>query len=298
MGVIGVTEAMSGTVASSANEPTLSAWRPLRVELATTLVDARLQLHHAAQLATALGISYLPKKADDSHTNLAWVDALSALVSNPVPATDTVRVGVSLAPFALLILVNDAPRANLSLDGRTIAEAAEWVRDHLRAVGLDATKYTLAKHYTIPEHAVDRGAAFDASNADAFGQLAAWYSDASIILEEFVARMPRADPVRCWPHHFDIATVIALGSEKTVNLGMEPGDIYYNEPYYYASTFPRLRAELARPPLAGNGDWHTHEWIGAVLPATRLGQSQQRGQIEAFVDSALTATTELLAANP
>jgi hypothetical protein len=260
------------------------------------LVDARLQLHHAAQLATALGISYLPKKADDSHTNLAWIDALSALVSNAVATSDAIRVGVSATPFGLVILVNDGPRAHLSLDGRTIAEAAEWIREHLAMVGLDATTYTLAKHYTIPDHGVDHGARFDASNADAFAQLGAWYADASIVLEEFVARMPHADAVRCWPHHFDIATVIELAPGKTVSLGMEPGDVYYNEPYYYASAFPRLRAERARPPLAGNGHWHTHEWVGAVLPASRLGASEQRGQIEAFVDSALTATTELLAA--
>jgi hypothetical protein len=291
----GAMKATSGTVVSNPSQPTVAAWRALRMESAHSLVDARLQLHHAAQLATALGISYLPKKPDDSHTNLEWIDALSALVSNPVSATNTIRVGVSASPFALIVLVNDGPRANLSLDGRTIQEAADWVRQHLATYGLDATKYTLAKHYTIPTHAVDSGARFDASNADAFDQLSAWYGDASIILEEFVARMPHAATVRCWPHHFDIATLIQFAEGKTVSLGMEPGDVYYDQPYYYASTYPRPRADLARPPLAGSGRWHTHEWIGAVLPASAVGNDQQRAQIEAFIDSALTATMELLA---
>lgn len=286
---------MSGTAASSGNDASMGAWRPLRTEAAASLVDTRLQLHHAAQLATALGISYLPKQADDSHTNLMWLDALSALVSNAVPGNDEIRLGVSLAQFALVLLVNDGPRANLALDGRTITEAVDWIREHLATFGLDPARYTLAKHYTIPEHAVDSGAPFNASNAEQFDQLAAWYSDASIVLEEFVARMPHAAPVRCWPHHFDIATVIEFAPGKTVSLGMEPGDVYYNEPYYYASAYPRPRSDLARPPLAGDGCWHTHEWIGAVLRASDIGPSEQRGQIEAFVDSALTATTELLA---
>jgi hypothetical protein len=291
----GAMKATSGTAVSDRSQPIGTAWRTLRTESAHSLVDARLQFHHAAQLATALGISYLPKKADDSHTNLEWIDALSALASNPVSAHDAIRVGVSASPFGLIVLVNDGPRANLSLDGRTISEAADWVRQHLATFGLDATKYTLAKHYTIPAHAVDTGAPFDASNADAFEQLAAWYGDASIILEEFVARLPHAETVRCWPHHFDIATLIQYAEGKTVSLGMEPGDVYYDQPYYYASTYPRPRADLVRPPLAGNGRWHTHEWIGAVLPATAVGKEQQRGQIEAFIDSALTATMELLA---
>ena len=286
---------MSGTAASSENDSSMGAWRPLRTKTAATLVDTRLQTHHAAQLATALGISYLPKQADDSHTNLTWNDPLSALMSNAAHGSGAIRIGVSMAPLALLIVVDDRPRAKLSLDSRTIAEAAAWVREHLATLGLDPAKYTLAKHYTIPTHAVDSGAPFDASETDEFEQLAAWYSDASIVLEEFVAKMPHASPVRCWPHHFDIATLFDFGDGKTVSLGMEPGDVYYAEPYYYASTYPRPGVDVTRPPLAGNGRWHTHEWIGAVLPASAIGDAQQRGQIEAFVESALGATTDLLA---
>ena len=285
---------MSGTVVSDPDRPNVSAWRALRTETAASLVDTRLQVHHAAQLATALGISYLPKQPDDSHTNLMWIDALSALVSNPVRNDADIRVGVTIAPFAVLVIANDGPRANLSLDGRTIAEAADWVRQHVATLGLDPTKYTLEKHYEIPAHPVDNGGRFDASDADAFNELASWYSDASIILEEFVAKMRHAAPVRCWPHHFDIATIIEFAPGKTVSLGMEPGDVYYNEPYYYASTYPRPRADVARPSLAGNGMWHAHEWIGAVLPASAVGDEKQREQIEAFVDSALTATMGLL----
>lgn len=282
---------------SSSGQAAGAAWRVLHPERAGSLVDTRLQVHHAAQLATALGISYLPKMPDDSHTNLEWIDTLSALVSKPVRGSSAIRLGVSVAPFGLIIIVDNGPRANLSLDGRTIAEGADWVRAQLTTLGLDGATYTLAKHYTIPPHAVDEGGRFDTSDGDAFEQLAAWYSDAWIILEEFVARMPHAAPVRCWPHHFDIATLIEFEPGKTVSLGMEPGDVYYNQPYYYASTYPRPRADLARPPLAGNGRWHTDEWIGAVLPASNIGDAQQRGQIEAFIDSALTGTTELLFAS-
>ena len=136
---------MSGTVVSDPNRPNVSAWRALRTETAASLVDTRLQVHHAAQLATALGISYLPKQPDDSHTNLMWIDALSALVSNPVRNDADIRVGVTIAPFAVLVIANDGPRANLSLDGRTIAEAADWVRQHVATLGLDPTNKTRAR---------------------------------------------------------------------------------------------------------------------------------------------------------
>jgi hypothetical protein len=281
---------------SNPRRETSAEWRPLRIEKATSLVDARLQLHHAAQLATALGISYLPKKADDSHTNLQWIGGLSALVSNAVSGSNAVRIGVSAAPLALLVLVNDSPRANLPLDGRTVAEAADWVREHLATLGLDAAKYTLAKHYTIPTHAVDGGAQFDTTDSEAFEQLAAWYSDGAMVLGELVAKMPHAAPVRCWPHHFDIATVIEVSPGKTINVGMEPGDVYYAQPYYYASAYPPPHGDLPRRPLAGNGRWHTHEWVGAVLPGSEIQTAHQHRQIEAFIDSAVRAASALLAA--
>jgi hypothetical protein len=80
---------------------------------------------------------------------------------------------------------------------------------------------------------------------------------------------PNASEVRCWPHHFDIATLIEVARGKTIGVGMEPGDVYYDEPYFYVNLHPRPAA----PPtalLGGHGTWHTHEWIGAVLPVSRL----------------------------
>ena len=62
----------------------MTTWKPLDTSAGARLSDARRQLHHAAQLATAFGISYLPKKPDDSHTNLEWIESNSALASNPL----------------------------------------------------------------------------------------------------------------------------------------------------------------------------------------------------------------------
>jgi hypothetical protein len=274
-------------------------WHPLRPELARALTDARLQLHHAAQLATAMGISYLPHAGDDSHTNLGWVEAIGALASHTVDATPPVRLAVRPHPFALLLLEGDEPRATYALDGRRINETADWVRQQLSLRGLDATVYTLEKHYTIPAHAVDDGAAFNASDAAAFEQLSAWYSDASRVLETVVATTPNSSPVRCWPHHFDIATLIevppktAASAQKTIGVGMEPGDIYYAEPYYYVNMYPSPVAAPATE-LEGGGHWHTHEWIGAVLPGSRVGRGGQSSQIAAFVDSAKAAAERAL----
>ncbi|HTE47912.1 MAG TPA: DUF5996 family protein [Gemmatimonadaceae bacterium] len=276
-------------------------WRPLDPRAAPNLVDARLQVHHAAQLATALGIAYLLHEPDDSHTNLEWIAEIGALASRPVMGSSLMRVAVQFHPFAVLVLdERNAARSTLPLQGETIAQAAAWIRARIAEAGLDASLYTLDKHYTIPSHPVAGSGIFDASNAAAFENLARFYSDAAMVLEEIAAAAPNSDPVRCWPHHFDIAALLEVSPElataprKTISLGMEPGDDYYREPYFYASMYPSPSTDIERPPLEGNGEWHTRDWLGAVLPGSRLTTSTQQTQVEAFLSSAVKACTSLL----
>jgi hypothetical protein len=281
-----------------------TSWMPLDARRAPTLVDARLQLHHAAQLATAAGISYLEKKADDSHTNLEWLPAIGALASNPVgpesfgsgarvsaDSSDEPKIRVAVRPqsFALLVIATpDLVLAQFPLDGKTIDDAARWLRARLGQYGLDPKRFTLDKHYTIPDHPVASGAAFhdDVASLDELGR---WYRGASIVLGEFASKVPGASTVRCWPHHFDIATLVDRGDGNSIGLGMEPGDASYAEPYWYANAYPSPEFDGAPPPLDGNGVWHSKDWNGAVLVGSRMGEADQAAQVAGFFQSALRA---------
>jgi hypothetical protein len=269
-------------------------WRQLDPGRGVELVDARLQLHHAAQLATALGISYLPAQPDDSHTNLEWIDAVGALASK---AAGVPAIRLAARPHGLAILVLDE-RANVLgtylLDGRTIDDTATWIRGQLAEHGLDGTRYTRKRHYEIPPHAVDQGEAFNATHSERFAELASWYSNAAATLEQVASTTPKASPVRCWPHHFDIATLIEVAPGKSVGLGMEPGDEYWREPYFYANMSPSPSADTPRGELAGNGLWNTRDWIGAVLPASRIAETGQQSQVEEFVRGAARECTRLV----
>lgn len=282
---------------------------------APQLTDARLQLHHAAQLATALGISYLPKQADDGHTNLEWRSELGALVSHVAPDAGDARIGVRAADLSLLVLDAEFARvADLPLTGETLESAASWLRSRLAERGADASRFTLTKHYTIPTHALDSGAAFDTRDSVAFAQLAAWFDTANDALSRARSRHANTSDIRCWPHHFDLAFLIEPQAGASVGVGLEPGDAYYDEPYFYVNMNPAPKASELTDALAGRGTWHTREWVGAVLPGSRLaaghsepvvrhperseGSSvrssesakvQQSDQVDAFLNSAIAA---------
>jgi hypothetical protein len=263
--------------------------------LAPSLADARHQAHHAAQFATAAGISYLPPQADDSHTNLEWMASLGALTSHVVPAATPFRLALRMSDLTILLLdASAAVRWSFSLHGQTIDDAATWIRARLSDLGVDGREYTLTRHYVIPPHPVADGAAFDASDRARLEQLSRWFACASEVLESLRTSTHGASEVRCWPHHFDIATLIDLGPGRTIGVGLEPGDVYYDEPYFYVNMRPQPRVAPTAT-LDGNGTWHTREWIGAVLRGSRLTAGDgQRAQIDGFIRSALTAARSLI----
>jgi hypothetical protein len=271
---------------------------PIDPGLAQSLTDARLQLHHAAQLVTATGISYLPAQPDDSHTNLEWIESLRALAGHVIPAPQPFRVIVQPADLSLSLIGEDAQIvASTLLNGLTMDDAADWLRMRISERGADGDRLTLKRHYEIPTHALDDGATFDTKNAAAFAQLDAWYFAGNRALEYVRGSTTGASEIRCWPHHFDIATLIDVSGGRTIGVGLEPGDHYYDEPYFYVNMSPSPKGKAATAALAGGGTWHTSEWIGAVLPGSRLtADDSPKDQVHAFLDSAVVACRELLGA--
>lgn len=270
----------------------MTTWKSVNPAVAGRLSDARKQLHHAAQLATAFGISYLPKKPDDSHTNLEWIERSQALGSNSL---DGKRISIRVPDLTLFV-----EDESLALRGNTLDEAAHWVSRVLDDRGLDGSKYTLKRHYQIPSHPVATGAKF-AARGDDLEQLARWYSNAAAEFEAIRATDSHASEVRCWPHHFDIATLITPADGKSIGVGLEPGDNYYDEPYFYVNMHPAPDASSLPDSLDGNGTWHTKEWIGAVLPGSTVTPEVQwqQSQVERFLQSAInTAKRTVTQAQP
>jgi len=118
--------------------------------------------------------------------------------------------------------------------------------------------------------------------------------------------------VLCWPHHFDIATLITLDVDepdpetaRSINVGLSPGDESYDEPYFYVTPWPEPR-EPEKEVLAGGGLWHKEDFTAAVLPASRLPDlsptdpdrraQEQAEQVYAYLRTSIAACRSLLGA--
>jgi hypothetical protein len=279
------------------------SWLRLAGIDATSLVDARLQLHHALQVIVSAGISYLPRRPDDSHTNLEWLRDVKALGTNWLESGQRVRFGLRPAELTLIALNDNAVTSELALHGRAVAEAVEWLRGALVAAGYDGARLTTKKHYEIPPHAVASGAAFKRDEPEKFAELARSYAGAHALASFMVATRQGASAPRCWPHHFDLATLITLPEApgrgtRTVGVGLSPGDDAYAEPYFYVGPYPHPKQDRLKP-LGSLGKWHTQGFVAAVLPASELAQFQtagsQRDAVVEFANAAIDASIAALA---
>jgi len=285
-------------------ERAASSWQRLGDPAPATLMASRDQLHWAAQLASAAASALVEPREDDSHTAFEWLEQQDGvLAGNVLPG----GVRVALRPERLEILLLDASGAQLTaqpLDGRTFAAALEDLTDALRSVAAPVDSIDPPPTDHLPANPVGDGMPFSFDPPDAFAELARWYANADRILRE-LRRMEGGSPVLCWPHHFDIASLITLPGDvdqekaRSIGVGMTPGDVYYAEPYWYVTPWP-YPAEPRLEPLAADGSWHTATWLGAVLPAARLVTGESgTGQAERLVEflrSALRACRAMLAA--
>ncbi len=275
-----------------------SDWTRVGTVPPAALVDARLQLHHAAQIAVSVAISYLAARPDDSHTALSWIAPLRALATEPIPATRPLRIALRVEDLTLQVI--DEPGVatrSFALPGHTVADAHAWLGEVLAQAALDPARLTARKHYTIPSHPVMSGAAFSPGAAE-LRELANYWSNAAGLLAALAYATDGSGPALTWPHHFDVATLIQLpgAGGRTIGVGQSPGDDSYAEPYWYVGPYP-YPPITALPPLAGSGHWHTKGWVGAALPASDyVSASDQRSQVTAFIDSAVSASRQLLGA--
>ena len=275
------------------------SWKTLGAVSPGELSQARLQLHWAAQLVSATGTSLLPAEADYAHTNLGWDSKLGVLAGRNV-GEEPLQAALVFEGLELVVIDDGRERSSMQLAGHTLQQALAWLG---REVAGDGDALALPVH-EMPSHPAGEGGVFSEPGTEARIELAAWFANAFALIRDVLADDPAASPVRCWPHHFDVGSLItldaALGVEeaRSIGIGLSPGDGFYDQPYFYVNPWPYPDAEDL-PPLAAGAHWHTSGWTGAVLTADRLisiPPEEQQHTVRHALERSVAACHELLGA--
>ena len=179
----------------------------------TALDPARAVAHAAVQPLTKAARANLAAIPDDSHSNLEWSIAQQMFLTHPLgPGTYGCQVGLKLMPLCLVLLRDGVTRHELALAGRSLEAAIDWIDNRLTEDGLTAAS-PVGLSYELPAE-VSAITVFLDNDDPLLALLAAWYALSASVLsqlsEELDDLSPGPTPVRCWPHHFDIAAHGAL----------------------------------------------------------------------------------------
>jgi hypothetical protein len=268
------------------------------------LSEARLQAHHAVQWLARAARAYIPPQPDDGHTSLGWDLVLGGFTTYPLKDGSWLSLKMIDLTLGLHGGEAGAPVQSFSLNGRAESAVRQWLGEQLKARGFDAQALDTPAPYEIPPHAVAQGRPYDpAGLTDALTELAAWFGNAALSLASIqrllIERGCSSSPVRCWPHHFDIATLTTLpaqsaGTAKSIGAGLSPGDEYYDEPYFYVSVYPEPDPKLL-PTLPMLGHWHERDFVAAVATAPRILKAEnQEAETCDFLRAAVGAAFEVL----
>lgn len=266
-------------------------WKQLNDVGKDRLLAARGQLHQAVQLLTAVGISYIPAKDDDSHTAMLWDSQQNEFISQGFGPKDSFQLCLNPRNLCCRIIYRDETLLSLKLHGKLLTQVASDIQFFLADQGLSDKAFTLKRHFELPDYPDRSQQAFDSSDQAAFGLLGDAYANAYPCLESIVKSERGVSAIRTWPHHFDMAILLSLPDDKSIGIGMSPGDDSYAVPYYYVNIWPYPSEEQIKDHTLRYGSWHTQGWTGMVLPLDEiLNQNEASSQaliVKTFLDEAL-----------
>jgi len=230
------------------------------------------QMHLAAQYLAAAGISFLDKKADDSHTNLGF-DIKNGCLSTHVLSDQGDQLCLSYERFALEWKSNDNDTVVFELDGAMHAEVLSWL-NHTATTRLNKT-YNYKFHYELP-YAIDATFTFQLLDFDQLMALKALRVMAQLVLEQVDKDYGLEGAIRVWPHHFDSGIYSTLpDSDITLGLGLAIPDAICNTHYLYISGYKNgQKIATSTLPALSSGMWKSGDFVGAVLKADTITASE------------------------
>ncbi len=244
---------------------------------ATQLARARVLTHRAAQHLTALARANIAAKPDDSHSNLGWDANLAGLCTHPIGA---ITAALNFPTLSLVILNEGQIIDELALAGKSITQVDRWIDEAASSLELVAPSSATIP-YDLPADAAALETYETKGALDELQALSEWFGLADTVLGQLKMatseHRPGPSPVRCWPHHFDIATYISFeeGDPETargMGVGMSPGDEGHDQPYFYINPWPYLDTETL-PEAVAPGFWHVDGYVGMVATGSALQET-------------------------
>lgn len=232
------------------------------------------QIHIAAQYLAAASISFLPKKEDDSHTNLGFNKEKGYLETWPLNDRGC-KITFDYLNFSLHWVANNTVRLSILLDKKTHREVLNWLESLTTSLTIKKP-YAYKLHYELPYDSISDDFVFKKPSNNVLRELLHNRIFAQNVLEKTIEITSLESDIRIWPHHFDTGAFSSIKkSDLSIGLGLAIPDSTHDEYYFYISAYKGHNGvDTSSFDSLSLGEWKNKDFKGAVLPISDIDEEK------------------------
>ncbi len=239
-----------------------------------TYTEIDRQIHQASQILAKLGRSLVPKKDDDSHTNLYWEPIQQRLLGRWISISNgKIMPALYLRKMSFQWLDQQMEVINdLSLLNKNYLEAEILIEDSTRAIGIEKPNLMAPLHFEIPDYPFIK-LPIEKIEEDALAKWSCFRSLANYILKDICQSVQKEAETRIWPHHFDTGIFFQWNDTLGIGAGLAMEDNMAGASYFYISGYTGdHQIDYSKAAKLSKGKWiKDGQWRGGILPIDQLG---------------------------
>ena len=249
-------------------------------------------LHWICQIIAKANRTFVPKKEDDSHTNLYFDSLGNRIVGRWVNTINgDILFTLNLANQQIEIVdSSNQIIASVKTISCNIKDVEKNIEELLPTLGLNADGFSADLHFEIPNYEFAKEAipAIDETALNEWKYIRKIANEACMLL---LGHLQASEEIRIWPHHFDTGLYTVLPNNIGLGFGFAMEDEMAGAPYYYMSGYP-ISGSINYENLPSGKGWKWElgeDWKGAILPMNQL-ETQSELEQKRMLNDFLIAT--------
>ncbi|RNC80007.1 MAG: hypothetical protein ED557_12815 [Balneola sp.] len=246
------------------------------------------RIHYLSQILAKAGRTFIPKKEDDSHTNLYfnaeknWIEGRWIETSN-----GNIKLVLRITDFCMLWVDEKEETIHTvssvkKLEQEVISQLSKIPHQY----GLDTASFSDPMHFEIPDYSF-KGFEYQMINRHNLDEWMQWRSLGNKACERVLGMLKVDGDIRIWPHHFDTGIFVQTKERMGIGFGLAMQDIKVESPYFYMSGYPAIGSLVYENlPEIEKAEWITSgEYKGVVLPVTDFEETST--ELDKYIEKAL-----------
>ena len=227
------------------------------------------KIHQLSQIIAKVNRTFVPKKADDSHTNFFFDPLSHRLYGRWIKTKDQniiLTLNLQTNKFEWL---DDSLSTLHSIDivGFKYEQLEDYVEGSLEEFGLDKNGFRNEMHYKIPVYSFLNKSfeKFDKNSREVWELYRGLANGSCNVMSGFLQAVGE---IRIWSHHFDTGIYVTPNKSIGLGFGLAMKDDMVGNPYFYFSGYGLNGKEIdyTNVPDLDSGKWIINDqWKGAVL---------------------------------